>query len=116
MNPRAMAVGPTALPKMMLGFVVRRCTIDVGHHPSAEEFAAWANHHKDGKRTYCLFGRPITVEEARIILRHRSRVVSARSAAAHECIPADGEPAPPKRAATVTSFAEAVARLKARAK
>ena len=86
MNSRAMAFGPTALPKMMLGFVVRRCTVDVGHQPSPEEFAAWANNYKDGDRTYCLFGRPLTVDEARVILRHRSRLVTARSAAPHECV------------------------------
>jgi len=86
MKPRAMAFAPTALPKMMLGFVVRRCTVDVGHKPSPEEFAAWANNYKDRNRAYCLFGRPITVDEARVILRHRSRLVTARSAAAHECV------------------------------
>ena len=63
-----MASGPKALPKMMLGFVVRRCAVDVGHQPTAEEFAAWANEQRDGVRTFCLFGRPISVPEARLIL------------------------------------------------
>ncbi len=114
MNPRAMAFGPAALPKMMLGFVVRRCTIDVGHPPSAEEFAAWANNSRDGDRTYCLFGRAITVEEARVILRHRGRVVSARSAEPHECVTPDDAPAKVNGSATVLSLA--LARMKARGK
>lgn len=86
MNRGAMAFGPTALPKMMLGFVVRRCTIDMGHQPSPEEFAVWANNYRHGTGIYRLFGRPITVDEARVILRHRSRLVTARSAAPHECV------------------------------
>ncbi len=107
-----MLSGTTPLPKMMLGFVVRRCAVAVGHQPSAEEFAAWANNHKDGNRTFSLFGRPISVREAQIILRHRGRPVTARGAAAHEHASED-QPAPSTR---VTSFAAAVARLKARAK
>ena len=96
----------------MLGFVVRRCTVAVGHEPSAEEFAAWANHHTDGDRNFCLFGRPISVSEARTILRHPGRPVTARGAAPHERA-ASAESTP---SAKVTSFAAAVARLKARAK
>jgi len=116
MNPRAMAFGPTALPKMMLGFVVRRCTVDVGHQPSPEEFAAWANNYKDRDRTYCLFGRPLTVDEARVILRHRSRLVTARSAAPYECVVLEEGIANGNGPATVLSFSAAMARLKARAK
>jgi hypothetical protein len=100
----AMAFAPTALPKMMLGFVVRRCTVDVGHQPSPEEFVAWANNYKDRNRTYCLFGRPLTVDEARVILRHRSRLVTARSAAAHECVVLEEGAARVNRSATVTSI------------
>ncbi len=111
MKPTAMASVTATLPKMMLGFVVRRCAVAVGHEPSAEEFAAWANNHQDGDRSFCLFGRPISVGEARIILRHRGRPVSARGAAPHECV-ADEET--PPTSTKVTSFAEAVARLKAR--
>ena len=29
--------------KMMLGFIVRRCAADIGHMPSPDEFAKWAN-------------------------------------------------------------------------
>jgi hypothetical protein len=107
-----MASGPKALPKMMLGFVVRRCVAAVGHQPSAEEFAAWANQQHDGNRRFTLFGRPITASEARLILRHPGRPVTARGAAPHESMPAEGE-APAKK---VISFVVAAARLKARTK
>ena len=108
----AMAFGPTALPKMMLGFVVRRCTVDMGHQPSPEEFAAWANNYKHGAEIYRLFGRPITVDEARVILRHRSRIVTARSAAPHECIVLEDGAAHGNESATVLSFSAAMARRK----
>jgi hypothetical protein len=67
------------LPKMMIGFVVRRCAVELGHPPSAAEFAAWAN---GGAQN--VFGRPISEAEARVVLRHRARLVSARSAADDE--------------------------------
>jgi hypothetical protein len=108
----AMAFGPTALPKMMLGFVVRRCTVDMGHKPSPEEFAVWANNYKERNRTYRLFGRPITVDEARVMLRHRSRLVTARGAAPHECIVPEDGAARGVESATVLSFSAAVARRK----
>jgi len=115
MKPLAMPSGFSALPKMMLGFVVRRCTVAVGHEPSAEEFAAWANMQQEGDRTFCLFGRAISVDEARLILRHPGRPVTARNAAPHEQVP-DGAQARPTRpaSANVTPFAPAAARLKAR--
>lgn len=116
MNPRAMASAPTALPKMMLGFIVRRCTVEVGHPPSPEEFAAWANHYREGDRTYNLFGRPITLDEARLILRHPARVVSARSATARECVLSEGDMATRVGLAEVISLPAVRARLKARAK
>ena len=109
MKHAAMTCKSTALPKMMLGFVVRRCAVAVGHDPSPEEFAAWANRHQDGDRVFHLFGRPITVDEARTILRHPARPVTAHCAAPYECIPADDG-----QSGKVTSFASAVARLKAR--
>jgi hypothetical protein len=109
----AMASGTTTLPKMMLGFVVRRCAVAVGHEPSAEEFATWANSHTDGDRSFCLFGRPISVSEARVMLRHRGRPVSARGAAQHECI-VDEETMP--TSSNVISLAGAMGRLKARTK
>jgi hypothetical protein len=100
------------LPKMMLGFVVRRCAVALGHAPSPEEFAAWANRYKDGDRIICLFGRIISVDEARLILRHRGRPVTARSAAAHERLVDDDTPLAPN----VRRFETAVARLRKRAK
>jgi hypothetical protein len=72
------------LPKMMLAFVVRRCTVELGRVPSAEEFAAWANNQGAGRPGPSLFGRPISTDEAQLILRHRSRLVTAKSAAAGE--------------------------------
>jgi hypothetical protein len=74
-----MSGAASKLPKMMLGFVVRRCIVELGHTPSAAEFAAWAN---GGNAR--LFGRAISVDEAALILRHQGRLVSARSAAAEE--------------------------------
>jgi hypothetical protein len=66
-------------PKIMLGFVVRQCAVALGHRPSAEELCAWANNQGEGRARHCLFGRPITIAEARIILRHPGRPVTVRS-------------------------------------
>jgi len=71
---------PTAPPKIMLGFVVRQCAVALGHSPTPEELVEWANNHGTGRSRRCLFGRPITVEEARVILRHPGRPVTVRSA------------------------------------
>jgi hypothetical protein len=68
-----------SLPKMMLGFVVRRCTVELGRRPTAAEFADWAN-----AGAARLFGRAISEAEAGVILRHQARLVSARSAAPDE--------------------------------
>ena len=70
------------LPKMMLGFVIRRCAVELGKMPTAAELAAWAN--TGGGRDAHLFGRPISETEARVILRHQARLVTAKSAAAEE--------------------------------
>ena len=70
------------LPRMMLGFVVRRCTVELGRRPTAAEFAAWANAGDAGGVN--VFGRAISEADARLILRHQARLVSARSAAADE--------------------------------
>jgi hypothetical protein len=101
------------LPKMMLGFVIRRCAVAVGHDPNPEEFAAWANSYRDGERSVYLFGRAISVQEAQVMLRHQSRPVAARSAAPYERIPEDGGAFLPGK---VTFFSEAKARLQARAR
>lgn len=68
-----------APPKIMLGFVVRQCAVALGHRPSAEELVAWANNQGKGRERHCLFGRPITIAEARVILRHPGRPVTVRS-------------------------------------
>ena len=108
-----MPTPPASLPKMMLGFVVRRCAVAVGHEPSAEEFAAWANNYQEDGRAFRLFGRPISISEAQLILRHRGRPVTARSAAPHECVPPD-ESAAAQPSPNVTSLAAAAARLGSR--
>jgi hypothetical protein len=74
-----MTTAAARLPKMMIGFVVRRCIVELGHPPTPAEFAAWAN----GGDTR-LFGRPISIADARLILRHQARLVTAKSAAADE--------------------------------
>ncbi len=63
----------------MLGFIVRRCTIDLGHPPTPAEFAVWANaqSHEESRH---LFGRAISEREAGVILKHQARLVSAKSA------------------------------------
>jgi hypothetical protein len=66
--------------KIMLGFLVRRCANAIGHDPSADEFAAWANSFREqpwDRPTY-LFGRPISVAEAEVILRNPGRMVRTR--------------------------------------
>lgn len=94
------------LPKMMIGFVVRRCTLELGRRPTPAEFAGWAN--AGSHRAVHVFGRPITEAEAGLILRHQARLVSARSAAGEERW-VDSEELPPA-AANVVSLAAARAR------
>ncbi len=87
-SPSAAAAGSLAAPavvrtpagasRIVLGFLVRECAVDLGHVPSAVELAAWANARGDDKGACCLFGRAITVEEARVILRHPGREVTVR--------------------------------------
>ncbi|HVM95191.1 MAG TPA: hypothetical protein VMT89_02325, partial [Candidatus Acidoferrales bacterium] len=96
-------------PKMMLGFVVRRCANAIGHDPSAEELAAWANTYREDGRTVYLFGRPISVREAEVILKHPARPVSARMARMYEYI--DVTASDLAVSDKVTSFAAAAARL-----
>lgn len=72
------APDPIAAGKMMLGFVVRECTVALGHPPSPAELAEWANHQQDDRGEFCLFGRAITPAEARVILAHPGRPVSVR--------------------------------------
>src|SRR5262249_52335307 len=41
--------------KIMLGFIVRDCAVALGHNPSPEELAGWANHQSDERGQFCLF-------------------------------------------------------------
>ena len=66
-------------PKMMLGFIVRRCATDLGHMPSPVEFAAWANEQQQDGRPYCLFGKPISPSAAQIMFRQPGRLVTVRA-------------------------------------
>lgn len=64
--------------RMHLGFVVRECMVALGRTPSPRELAEWANHQCDARGEFCLFGREISVDEARVILAHPGRTVSVR--------------------------------------
>jgi len=64
--------------RIMLGFVVRQCARRLGHAPQPEELAEWANNQQDERGCYRIFGRAISPEEARIILRHPERLVTVR--------------------------------------
>ena len=71
--------GPTQpAPKMMLGFIVRRCAADIGHAPTPDEFAAWANGENQKGKGYCLFGKPISPTIAQIMFRQPGRLVTVR--------------------------------------
>ena len=64
--------------KMMLGFIVRRCAADIGHTPTPDEFAAWANGENQKGKGYCLFGKPISPTIARMMFRQPGRLVTVR--------------------------------------
>ena len=65
--------------KVMLGFVVRRCARDLGHAPTPQEFAVWANNQSlDGER-YNIFGQAISAETAKLMLSRLDRLVTVRS-------------------------------------
>jgi hypothetical protein len=72
------APGAKQLPnnKMMLGFIVRRCATDLGHSPSPDEFAAWANGRTANGGSYCLFGKEISPDAARIMFKQPGRLVT----------------------------------------
>jgi len=63
-------------PKMMLAFVLRQCAVELGHPPDPSELAEWANHRPGFEGHYRVFGRAISVDEARLILRNPDRVVT----------------------------------------
>ncbi len=75
-NPR-MSARPEAA-RIMLGFVVRQCAVALGHAPTPEELACWANEQRDARGRYRIFGREISTDEARVILRHPGRLVTVR--------------------------------------
>ena len=62
--------------KMMLGFIVRRCAAELGHTPTPEEFAQWANGHGDNGDSHCLFGKQITAAAAKVMFRQPGRLVT----------------------------------------
>jgi hypothetical protein len=64
--------------RIMLGFVVWQCAVALGHPPAPVEFAQWANEQRDARGRYRIFGRAISADEARIILRHPGRLVTVR--------------------------------------
>jgi hypothetical protein len=64
--------------RIMLGFVVRQCAVALGHAPTPDELADWANNQRDARGAYHIFGRPITRDDARLILQHPGRLVTVR--------------------------------------
>jgi hypothetical protein len=62
--------------KMMLGFIVRRCAADLGHAPTPDEFAAWANGRAGNGSSHCLFGKEITAAAAKIMFKQPGRMVT----------------------------------------
>ena len=62
--------------KMMLGFIVRRCAAELGHTPSPDEFAAWANQQRQNGRSYCLFGKEISPSAAKVMFAQPGRMVT----------------------------------------
>ena len=68
--------------RVVLGLVVRECAVTLGRDPSPREFADWANHQRDGRGDFCLFGRAISEGEAKVILKHPAREVRVRPARA----------------------------------
>jgi hypothetical protein len=67
---------PPPSNKMMLGFIVRRCAAELGHPPTADEFAAWANGRGANGRSHCIFGREISPDAAKIMFQQPGRLVT----------------------------------------
>ena len=65
--------------KVMLGFVVRRCARELGHTPTPQEFAVWANNQSLNGERYNIFGQAISAEAAKVMLRRLDRLVTIRS-------------------------------------
>lgn len=64
--------------RIMLGFVVRQCALRLGHRPTPDELAEWANNQRDASGRYNIFGRAISADDARVILRNPGRLVTVR--------------------------------------
>jgi hypothetical protein len=62
--------------KMMLGFIVRRCAADLGHNPTPDEFATWANGNDRKDNRLCLFGKEISSSAARVMFSQPGRLVT----------------------------------------
>ena len=62
--------------KMMLGFIVRRCAADIGHAPSPDEFAKWANGDSLKANRLRLFGREISPTAAKVMFGQPGRLVT----------------------------------------
>jgi hypothetical protein len=62
--------------KMMLGFIVRRCAADLGHTPTPDEFARWANGDNLKGRRFCLFGKEISPTAAKVMFTQPGRLVT----------------------------------------
>jgi len=68
--------GKNGEAKMMLGFIVRRCAAELGHTPSPDDFAAWANRQKQNGKSYCLFGKEISPSVAKVMFSQPGRMVT----------------------------------------
>jgi hypothetical protein len=55
---------------------VRRCAADIGHTPSPDEFAKWANGDNLKGRRFCLFGREISPPAAKLMFDQPGRLVT----------------------------------------
>jgi len=62
--------------KLMLGFILRRCAVELGHAPTPEEFAAWANEQKQHGKSFCLFGKAISPSAAKVMFSQPGRMVT----------------------------------------
>jgi hypothetical protein len=62
--------------KVMLGFIVRRCAADIGHTPTPDEFAKWANEQSQHGKRFCLFGKEISASAAKVMFGLAGRLVT----------------------------------------